>query len=278
MNGQVFVVTGGNTGIGKAIAMELAKQKARVVIISRDYMKGLTALEDIRLESDNMNVEVVTGDLSTIDGCRKLAACIQEKYPDIHALINNAGIWKTDLEINKDGLEMTFMVNHMAPFILTSLLLNRLKNNAPSRIVNVNAGLFVKGKVDLEKTPYGKDFSKFGTYPNTKLCNVLFTCELARLLEGSGVTVNAVHPGVIRTNLGGDTKGVFGIILNIAKRFWASPEQGAKAPVWLAADPELQNTSGKYFLEKKEFELPAAAKDNAMACRLWELSANLAGI
>lgn len=278
MNGKVFVVTGANTGIGKAIAMELAKQKARVVMVSRDYNKGLNALEDIRGTSENQCVELVRGDLSTIDGCRKLALFLLEKYPDINVLINNAGVWNTKCKLNKDGLETTFMVNHMAPFILSSLLLDQLKKNAPSRIVNVNAGLYVKGKLDIEKTPYGKDFSKLGTYANTKLCNALFTYELARRIDGSGVTVNAVHPGVIKTDLGSDTKGVFGIILRAAKHFWDTPEQGAKAPVWLAADPALQNTNGKYFMMQKETEFIDAAKDNEQARRLWELSARLAGI
>lgn len=277
MKENIFIVTGANTGIGKAIAMQLAMQYSKVVIVSRNQEKGIKAVEDIRTISGNQNVEVVKGDLSTIEGTRMLGFSLLEKYPDVHALINNAGVWKTECEVNSDGLEMTFMVNHMAPFILSNIMLQQLKKNAPARIVNVNAGLYVKGKVDLEKTPYGKDFSKFGTYANTKLCNVLFTSELARRIEGSGVTVNAVHPGVIRTNLG-NSSGLFGIVLKAAKHFWNTPEEGAKAPVRLAADPMLQNTNGRFFMLEKEMELTEAAKNKDLACKLWDLSSKLAGI
>lgn len=277
MNSKAFIITGANTGIGKAIAAALAKQNKKVVIVCRSYEKGIQALEDIRRASGNQCVELETGDLSTIDSCRKLGFSLLEKYPDMNVLINNAGVWKTEYEVNSDGLETTFMVNHMAPFILSNLLLEQLKNNAPSRIVNVNAGLYIKGKADLDKTPFGKDFTKFGTYANTKLCNVLFTTELARRVEGSGVTVNAVHPGVIKTNLG-NTKGLLGIVLRTAKHFWGTPEEGAKAPVWLATAPELENTNGKFYMLQEEMELTEAAKDKELARRLWDLSAGLARI
>jgi NAD(P)-dependent dehydrogenase (short-subunit alcohol dehydrogenase family) len=169
------------------------------------------------------------------------------------------------------------MVNHMAPFILSNLLLERLKENTPSRIVNVNAGLYVFGKLDLEKTPYGKDFSRLRTYMNTKLGNILFTCELAKRIEGSGVTVNALHPGVIRTNLG-IAPGILGAVLSAAKLLFKPPEEGARAPVWLATAPELETVSGKYFDVKKETELTETAKDTELAEKLWNLSSKLAGM
>jgi len=277
MGEGTYVVTGGNTGIGKAIAIALGKLNLHVVIVSRDPHRGEEALQEIRTESQNKSVELVVGDLGTIKSCFRLANVLLEKYQDIRTLINNAGVWQTKCVINADGLKTTFMVNHVAPFILSNLLLDRLRQNAPARIVNVNAGLYIKGKVNLETTPYGRDFSMFGTYANTKLCNVLFTCELARRIAGKGVTVNAVHPGVIRTKLG-DTTGLLGLLLRFAKLFWGKPEEGAVAPVWLATSPELEGTNGKYFDLQKEMELTEAAQDQKLACQLWELSAKVSGL
>jgi NAD(P)-dependent dehydrogenase (short-subunit alcohol dehydrogenase family) len=277
MKERTFIVTGGNAGIGKAIATALAQMQAHVVIISRNAQKGEQAREEIQAASRNSQVDLVVGDLGTIEQTRRLASVLLERYPTIHVLINNAGVWMTRRTLNADGLETCFMVNHMAPFILSTLLLERLKENAPSRIVNVNAGLYVFGKLDLEKTPFGHDFGRLKTYMNTKLCNILFTCELARRIEGSGVTVNALHPGVIRTNLG-ISPGILGVFVRIAKRFFDTPEEGARAPVWLATAPELEGVSGKYFDVKKETELTETAKDAKLACDLWDLSAKLAGM
>jgi NAD(P)-dependent dehydrogenase (short-subunit alcohol dehydrogenase family) len=277
MDERTFIVTGGNAGIGKAIATALARMQAHVVIISRNRQKGEQAQEEIQQTAQSSRVDLVTGDLGTIEETRRLASTLLEHYPKIHVLINNAGVWMTERTINADGLETCFMVNHMAPFILSNLLLERLRENAPSRIVNVNAGLYVFGKLDLKRTPYGHDFSRLKTYMNTKLCNILFTCELARRMEGSGVTVNALHPGVIRTNLG-VSPGILGIFLRLAKRFFATPEEGARAPVWLATAPELEKVNGQYFDMKKETELTETARDTELARDLWDLSADLAGI
>lgn len=274
---RTFIVTGGNAGIGKAIAASLATMNAHVVIISRDQLRGEQAIKDIREANSGGSVDLVVGDLGSVDQVRRLASALLERYPKIHVLINNAGIWPTRRMLNPDGLEASFMVNHMAPFMLSNLLLKRLRGSAPSRIVNVNAGLYVFGRLDLEKTPWGFDFSRFRTYANTKLCNMLFTREFARRIEGSGVTINALHPGVIRTNLG-QTKGILGTLLNLAKRFFGTPEEGARAPVWLATNAELETVSGKYFDEKVETEITEAARDMELSNSLWNLSVNLAGI
>lgn len=271
------VVTGGNSGIGKAIVRSLAKERYRVVIISRDPNKGRTALEEIQMDTQNKTVELVIGDLGTIEGSRHIVQVLLDRYPDINVLINNAGVWKTKREINVDGLETSFTVNHLAPFVLCNLLFDRLKKNAPSRVVNVNARLYTKGKVNLDETPYGKDFGKLRTYANTKLCNLLFTVEFARRIEGTGVTVNAVHPGVIRTNLG-DTSGVVGFILRATKRFFKTPEEGAKAPVWLSTSSELEGVNGKYFNLQKIEEVNEIAKNEELAIRLWRLSEQLSDI
>ncbi len=277
IEGRTFVVTGGNAGIGKAIAMSLARKNAHVVIISRDALKGEKALEDIRSASAAGRVDLVIGDLGSIGEIRRLAVTLLERYPQIHVLINNAGVWMMTRTVNVDGLETTFVVNHMAPFMLSNLMLERLKASAPARIVNVNAALYVFGRLDLERTPYGRDFSRFRTYANTKLCNMLFTSELARRIKGSGVTINAVHPGVIRTNLG-RSQGILGHFLSLTKRFLPPPEKGAEAPVWLATSPELGKVSGKYFNVTSESRMNKAARDVASAAKLWELSLNLAGM
>ncbi len=277
MKKRTFVVTGGNTGVGKAIAVDLAKRRYHVVIVSRNPEKGDAALNEIKSLSDNQSVDLIVGDLSSVQSCKELAGNILKNYPDVSVLINNAGIWPVKLEINADGLEMAFMVNHMAPFILSNMLLNRLKKNAPSRIVNVNAGLYVFGKLDIEKTPYGKDFSRLSTYMNTKLCNIFFTQRFLEEIGGSGVTINALHPGVLRTNLG-DSPGLFGRILKIMKRACDPPEEGAKAPVWLASCPEIEKTCGRYFELCIEKPYARNAQNPELRNRLWDLSCELASL
>ena len=273
--GNVFIVTGGNAGIGAAIVQQLAQRGGHVVMVSRSRDKGEAAVQAIRAAVPDNAVDLVIGDLSTIAAVGQLAATLLERYPRIDALINNAGVWPMRRVLNADGLETAFMVNHMAPFLLTTLLLQRITDGGPGRIVNVNAGLYVNGKFDMARTPYGLDFSRIRTYADSKLCNMLFTLELARRLAGTGVTVNAVHPGVIRTELG-TPGGPLGWILRQVKRSWDTPEEGAKAPVWLATAPELAQTSGHYFNLLADSAVTATAGDPELARRLWNLSIALA--
>lgn len=277
MSEKTIIVTGGNAGIGKAIALSLAQQGYRVVIVSRDPQKGEAALTDIRSTRNNESTELVIGNLDSIESTKKLAHTLIEKYPQTSGLINNAGVWMDKKVLNEDGLEYSFMVNHMAPFLLSNLLLPILKANVPARIVNVNAGLYIKGKLDLDKTPYGKDFGRIATYMNTKLCNAMFTREFARAISGSGVTINAVHPGVIRTGLG-DTTGLIGSLLRLVKRSWDTPEAGAEAPVWLATAPELEGINGKYYVVKDETEYEGMVLDETLAWQLCQLSSQLSGV
>jgi NAD(P)-dependent dehydrogenase (short-subunit alcohol dehydrogenase family) len=274
---KTVIVTGGNTGIGKAIAVSLAKQGCHVVIISRNAEKGKDALADIINLGENKNIELVIGDLGTIDGVKKLADELIIKYPDARVLINNAGVWLMKKSINVDGLEQTFMVNHLAPFILSTMLFKVLKNNAPSRIVNVNAGLYVFGKFNPEKTPYGKDFGMVRTYMNSKLCNVMFTRDFAVLLKGSGVTINALHPGVINTGLG-VSKGFFGNIIQIMKKNMSTPEEGAEAPVHLALATELEGISGRFFMLSEETPYNRNALNEEKSKYLRDLSIKLTGV
>ncbi|MEJ5362000.1 MAG: SDR family NAD(P)-dependent oxidoreductase [Spirochaetota bacterium] len=277
MKSKTIVVTGGNAGIGKAIAVLLAGQKHQVVIISRNPDKGRKALDEIKHVSGNNRVKLIVGDLGSINSVKTIAEKIIHQFPDVSVLINNAGIWPQKLEINPDGLEMAFMVNHMAPLILSIMLFKQLKKNKPSRIVNVNAGLYVFGRVDVEKTPYGEDFGRFSTYMNTKLCNIYFTQKFSQLIENSGVTINAVHPGVIRTNLG-DSSGVWGSLLRLFKRTFAEPEYGAQAPVWLATSTEVENINGKYFERFIQKPYAKNAMETSVREKLWDFSLQLASL
>ncbi len=277
MKEKTCVVTGGNSGIGKAVAMALARMGQRVVIVSRDAARGEKALAEIRKQSGSDKVELVMGDLGTIAGTKALAATLNQHYPEMSVLINNAGVWMTKKTMTADGLEYTFQVNHLAPFILSNLLLPTLKKNAPARIVNVNAGLYVKGAFDPKATPSGNDFHILKTYMNTKLCNVFFTRELAKAIEGSGVTVNALHPGVIRTRLG-DTSGLAGFFLRAFKLLWGSPGKGADAPVWLATAPEVENINGKFFMLRKETLFTDNANNETLSRDLWQLSSDLSAV
>lgn len=275
MNNRVFVVTGGNAGLGKAIVRALAERQAHVVLISRDRGRGETAVQEIRQTIPSAHIDLLVGDVGTVASTHQLAQDLLAGYPQIHVLINNAGVWPTKKQINADGLEQGFMVNHLAPFMLNQLLGDRLKASAPSRIINISAGLYVKGRVHLDKTPYGNDFHPLRTYASTKLCSLLCLPLEAQQLEGSGVTLNAVHPGVINTKLG-EMRGPLGWMMKLVKRSWATPEQGAVAPVWLATSPKLATVNGKYFNEKEEVPLAKVAHNLALAHELWQLSTNLA--
>lgn len=274
MNHKTYVVTGSNTGIGKAIAMALAQKQVHVVLVSRNPQKGQSTVTEIQQATRHEAVDIVVGDLGAVASTHQLATTLLESYPHMSVLINNAGIWMTKRETNEDNIEQSFMVNHLAPFILSTRLLPCLTANTPGRIVNVNAGLYVRGKPDLDNHPYGKDFCRMGTYANTKLCNLLFTRELAKRIKDSGVTVNAVHPGFIRTHLG-DTAGIGGMILGVVKRFWGTPEAGAQAPVWLATSPKVEGMHGHYFDLQTATEVNEIARDDALGLKLWNLSVAL---
>lgn len=266
-----IVVTGANTGIGKAICAGLAQAQRHVVMVSRDLERGQRAHDELRSLFPAASIELLQGDLGSIASTEELADSLLTRYPSLCGLINNAGIWMTRCTHNEDELERSFMVNHLAPFLLSRRLFATLRKNAPARIVNVNAGLYIKGHFAPEQTPYGKDFHPIKTYAHTKLWNVLFTVEMARRIAGSGVTINAIHPGVIRTKLG-DTTGPIGWFLRFVKLFWASPEEGADGPVWLATDPAHHATNGLYFDRRQELPLADNAKVPERSSTCWTVS------
>ena len=262
-----ILITGGNRGIGKATAQKLLIEGQKVVITARDEVEGNEVIQELKEATSNPHIYLVQGDLSTIQSCKKLIDRIKKEHSDINVLINNAGIWMTEKQLNEDDLEKSFMVNYIAPYLLCKGLFPTLKQNQPARIVNVNAGLYVKGKLDIEKTPYGLDFSSIKTYANSKLCNVMFTIDFAKEIEGSGVTINAVHPGVIKTGLG-DSPKFLSKVVKFMKRFWKSPEYGAEAPSWLAISEEMEGVNGNFYNEKKIMDYVDLVKDQNLRTAL----------
>lgn len=272
-----YIVTGANSGIGKAVAEGLARRGLPVVMLCRNKAKAEAAVRDIMANVTGAEIKLVIGDLSDNRGVRLAADALLAEVPKISALINNAGIWMMKSELNADGIERSFYVNHLAPFLLTNLLMERLKESSPSRIVNVNAGLYVFGHVDLERTPYGLDYNIFRTYANSKIAGVMAVRELAKRLDGTGVTINALHPGVIKTGLG-DTADLKGKLAKYLKALFKSPDKGAEPVIYLATSDEVRDKTGRFFLLKKEIPVIRSARDDVLSARLWDLSERLTGL
>lgn len=263
------LVTGGNRGIGKAICQLLLTQGHRVVFTCRSQTAGETTVQELKEATNNSKIGYIVGDLSSIRSSLALAETIKSQFPSINVLIHNAGIWPTKLELNEDGLEMSFAVNYIAPYILTRELGSLLEANAPSRIVFVSAGLYALGNADLHKTPFGKDFGMFATYKNTKQCAAILFQNTIRQYndkQSNKVQVNAVHPGVIRTGLGESTNtwSLMDPMLRCFKRFWKTPLQGAAGPVWLAVSPEAEGVHGAYYDELKLSQMTGKVMDSAV--------------
>ncbi|WP_344236397.1 SDR family NAD(P)-dependent oxidoreductase [Actinocorallia libanotica] len=256
----VVIITGGNRGIGLAAAELLAARGLKVVLVARRREQGEAAVARL-----GAGAELVVGDLADRARTAALADVLGERFPDIRALVHNAGIWPSRRELNADGFEQAFFTNHLAPFLLDHLLEERLKASG-SAVVRVSAGLYVKGKVDPERTPTGADFHPIRTYADTKLANLLMLPLLAERWKDAGVTVNALHPGVIRTGLG-DRRGPVGLLLKAIKRTWQPPEAGGRPVARLVTDPPA--ASGAYFDVDKETPLEPVALDTALAERLW---------
>ena len=275
MTGKVCLVTGGNSGIGKATAMGLAKLNASVVIVSRDKDKGEAALIEMRAKSGNRNLDAMTADLSSQDSVRELAHDFKGRYKKLHVLINNAGIFLPKRVQTVDGLEATFATNHLGHFLLTNLLLDLLKASAPSRIINLSSSAHYGTEMDFEDLQGEKKYSGYHAYSQSKLANVLFTYQLAKQLEGTGVTVNSLHPGVVRTGFGRDQGGLMSILVTVGRPFMISPDRAARAAIYLATSPELEGATGKFFSRGKEKRSSRESYDETSAERLWKISEEL---
>jgi NAD(P)-dependent dehydrogenase (short-subunit alcohol dehydrogenase family) len=276
MDGKVCLITGATSGIGKATAMGLADMGASVVMVGRDRDRGEAALAEIKEGSPNASVDLMLADLSSQEEIRRLADEFKETYPRLDVLINNAGVIRSKRVTTVDGIEMTFAVNHLAYFLLTNLLLDVLKASAPSRIVNVASGEQRNGTIDFDDLQGEKGYKTAKAYGQSKLATVLFTYELARRLEGTGVSANCLHPGVVGTNLGSGVSGVFGFTVRALTPLMKSPEKGAETSIYLASSPEVEGLSGRYFVKKAEARSSDASHDERLARRLWEVSAELA--
>jgi NAD(P)-dependent dehydrogenase (short-subunit alcohol dehydrogenase family) len=273
MSGRVCVVTGANRGIGRATAEGLARLGARVILVCRSRAEGETAAHDIGVNS-SIIPEVVTADLSSQTSIRQAAADLQRRYPRLHVLINNAGVIPRRREVTVDGLEMQLAVNHLAYFLLTSLLLPQLKAGAPSRIINVSSGAHTHAEIDFDDLQAERGYDPKQVYSQWKLANILFTYELARRLRGSGLTANALNPGVVATRMLADYMG--GAPADgVGSSFGATPEEGAETSVYLATSAEVDGVTGKYFERKHVRRSSRGSYDEAAARRLWEVSEQL---
>ncbi|XP_047568112.1 retinol dehydrogenase 13 isoform X1 [Lutra lutra] len=282
--GKTVIVTGANTGIGKQTAMELARRGGNVILACRDMEKCEAAAKDIRGETLNHRVRARHLDLASLKSIREFAAKITEEEKQVHVLVNNAAVMRCPHWTTEDGFEMQFGVNYLGHFLLTNLLLDRLKASAPSRIINLSSLAHIAGHVDFDDLNWEKrKYDTRAAYCQSKLAIILFTKELSRRLQGTGVTVNAVHPGVARTKLGRHT-GMHSSAFSsftLGPVFWLlvkSPELAAQPSTYLAVAEELEGVSGKYFDGLKEKAPAPEAEDEETAQRLWAESARLVGL
>ncbi|KAM4723780.1 retinol dehydrogenase 14a [Anableps anableps] len=283
MRGKIVIVTGANSGIGKATAAAIVKLQGRVIMACRDQARAEEAAQDIRQETgaDGRQVMVKQLDLASLRSVRSFCEDIIKEEPRIDVLINNAGVYQCPYTKTEDGFEMQFGVNHLGHFLLTHLLLDLLKRSAPSRIVVVSSKLYKHGDINFEDLNSEHFYDKGFAYSRSKLANLLFTCELARRLEGSGVTVNALTPGIVRTNLGRHVhipllaKPLFNLL---SRGLFKSPEEGAQTSVYLASSPDVDGVQGKCFADCKPLDLLDKATDQEVASKLWDISEVMVGI
>lgn len=275
MKGRVCLITGGTNGIGKSTACELARMGATVVIVGRDAQKTFRVVEEIRTASGNLNVDSLLADLSSQDQIRHLASEFQSKYSRMHVLVNNAGGIFMQRQLSVDGIEMNFAFNHLAYFLLTNLLLDTIRASAPARIINVSSGVHRSGKIEFDNLQGERSYGP-KAYDNSKLANMLFSAELARRLEGTGVTVNALHPGFANTGFGKNNPGlVMKTIRAFVPLIARSPEKGAETSIYLASSPGVEGLTGKYFYDSHVIPAAPQATDMVVARRLWDASAKM---
>jgi retinol dehydrogenase-14 len=278
MTGRTVLVTGGSGGIGRATALGLAAMGAHLAITGRDRGRTEDAAREIRAAGRGQ-VDVFVADLSCQSQVRRLAGEVRQSLSRIDVLVNNAGGYWHTRHVTADGLERTFAVNHLAPFLLTNLLLDRLKDSAPARVVTVSSNVQAIGRIDFEDLQGERSYSGARAYNQSKLANVLFTYELARKLQGTLVTANALHPGVVRTSFGAaDPGAVQRLFTPFMRPFMKTPGRGAATSIHLVSGPELERVTGRYFASSKARSSSRRSYDQAAAARLWQVSADLAGL
>src|SRR6266545_68115 len=275
MNGKICLITGGTNGIGKSTAQGLARMGATVVIVGRNAQKTSRVVEEIRAASGNKNVDSLLADLSSQQEVRRLANDFKSKYSHLHVLLNNAGGFFMRRQLSVDGIEMTFALNHLAYFLLTNLLLDTIKASAPARIINVSSGAHTSGKIEFDNLQGERDYRP-RAYDNSKLANILFTVELARRLEGTGVTVNALHPGFVATGFAKNNGKVIAALVSVFAPLVArSPVKGAETSIYLASSPNVEGMTGKYFYDSQVISAAPQATDMVVARKLWDASTEM---
>jgi NAD(P)-dependent dehydrogenase (short-subunit alcohol dehydrogenase family) len=275
MQGKTVLITGANQGIGKASAIDLARKSARVVLVSRNEAKGKAALEEVRSQAKGEPPELIVADLASLADVRRLAADFRRTHDRLDVLLNNAGLLVPSRRTTVDGIEETFAVNHLAPFVLTAELLGLLKATPGSRIVNVSSEAHRRATMSWDDLESRTGYSGLKAYSQSKLANILFTYELSRRLEGTGVTANCLHPGVIASGFGHTYKGVFSVLLKLAKPFLLSTEEGARTSVYLASSPDVAGVTGKYFDKCRPVRSNEVSYDQPSWARLWEISGTM---
>lgn len=279
MSHKTILITGATNGIGLETARGLAKTGAHLILVARDAAKGERVVAELKKATQNEQIDLLIADLSRQNSVRALATQVLERYPRLDVLVNNAGGVFNPRTITADGIETTWAVNHLAYFLLTHLLVERLKASAPARIVSVSSAAHFGGRIRLDDPEFKNGgYNAMGAYSQSKLANILFTKELARRLAGSGVTANCLHPGMVATGFGRSTMGWMGSIVGLAMRFGLSPEQGAATSIYLATSPAVADVSGEYFADRKPARVDAKANDAELARKLWALSARQCGI
>jgi len=278
MAGKTVLVTGATSGIGRATATGLAAMGARLAITGRDRERTEAAAREVRAAGGGP-VEMFVADLSSQPEVRRLADEVLQSLARIDVLVNNVGGYWNTRHVTADGLEHTFALNHLAPFLLTNLLLDRLRQSAPTRVVTVSSNAHTMGRIDFDDLQGDGSYSGAQAYNQSKLANVLFTYELARRLPATSVTANALHPGVVRTSFGAeDPRGVQRLFVPFMRPFMKAPAQGAATSIHLASAPDLEGVTGRFFANSKPKRSSKRSYDEAAAARLWQVSADLVGL
>ena len=277
MKGKTIIATGATSGIGEAAILVLAGLGARIVFVARDEARAQATMRKLEAKAPGLGHRMHIADLSSMAETRKVGAAIAASEPRIDVLINNAGAIFSDRRVTPEGLELTFAVNHMAYFVLTEALRERLVASAPARIVSTSSDAHKGVSLDFGDLQSANGYKILGVYGRSKLANILFTRELARRLAGTGVTANCLHPGAVATRFGDSSGGMLRRLLPVLRLFFISPEQGADTIIYLASSPEVEKTTGEYFVKRKITAPSVAAQDDATAKNLWEASETLAG-
>jgi NAD(P)-dependent dehydrogenase (short-subunit alcohol dehydrogenase family) len=278
MQGKTIVATGATSGIGEVAVLALAELGARIVFIARDEARAKATMQKLEAKAPGLDHRLHLADLSSVAETRKVGEAIAASEQRIDVLINNAGALFSHRRVTPEGLELTFALNHMAYFVLTEALRDKLVASAPARIVSTSSAAHRGMKLDFSDLQSAKSYNGLRVYGRSKLANILFTRELARGLAGTEVTVNCLHPGAVATRFGESSGGFAGLLIGFLRRFFISPEAGADTIVYLASSSEVEKKTGEYFVKRKVTEPSAAARDDVAAKRLWVESEKLAGL